>query len=144
MIRRTMRLRGVAALAAAGLLWGCGSSSKPPTAGVAGASAPAVTVTMGYHSFNPDTVTILVGQTVDWHNDTWISHTVTCDPSKAKTAGDAVLPAGATPFDSGEVARHTDYQYTFTVPGEYHYFCIPHESHGMLGKVIVQGPSTMP
>lgn len=26
---------------------------------------------------------------------------------------------------------------TFDVPGEYYYFCIPHESLGMLGTVIV-------
>ena len=91
MIRGMIRSFVTAVFAAAGLLAGCTSSSSPPTTGPA--STAAVTVTMGYHSFNPDTVTIQVGQTVNWHNDTWISHTVTCDPTKAQTAGDGSFPA---------------------------------------------------
>jgi plastocyanin len=33
----------------------------------------------------------------------------------------------------GEVYRHM-----FTIPGTYRYFCMPHESSGMLGQVVVE------
>ena len=121
------------------VLAGCLSTDKSPPEQLI--PNPAATVSMKWHSFDPKTVTIQQGQTVQWHNTTFISHTVTCDPEMAKKAGDVILPAGATAFDSGRI--HKDYQYTFTVPGTYRYICIPHESMGMIGEVIVQ-PATKP
>jgi hypothetical protein len=56
----------------------------------------AVVVDMGFQSFSPATVNISAGQTVEWRNTSLITHSVTDDPQLAKTAGDAVLPAGAT------------------------------------------------
>jgi type III restriction enzyme len=49
----------------------------------------------------------------------------------------AVLPRGAATIDSNDIAAGQTYLHTFTVPGTYHYFCEHHETHGMVGTVIV-------
>lgn len=90
-----------------------------------------------------------VGDTVVWANTGSRNHTV--------TAYDDGLPDGADYFASGgfegeQAAREAwansvggggvvqpgeTYDHTFEVPGDYYYFCIPHEDAGMLGKVVV-------
>jgi plastocyanin len=91
--------------------------------------------------FDPDRVNIEVGQTVLWNNTSDLPHTVTADPVKAKNKDDCNLPASANPFDSGIISPGHTYIQTFTVPGTYKYFCIPHETMGMTGQVIVN-PAT--
>ncbi len=48
------------------------------------------------------------------------------------------LPAGVEPFDSGKIDSNGNFWHTFTTPGVYHYICVPHESKGMSGTVVVQ------
>jgi plastocyanin len=91
--------------------------------------------------FDPDRAVIEAGQTVLWNNTSDLAHTVTADPAKAKNKEDCNLPAGANPFDSGIIRPGQTYFQTFTVPGTYKYFCIPHETMGMIGQIIVN-PST--
>lgn len=103
--------------------------------------AYAATVTAGMTNtlkFTPQTLTIHVGDTVVWKNGSALSHTVTDVPKLASKAGDAMLPKGAKPFNSGYIDPGQSYSHTFTVPGTYHYFCIPHEATGMTGVVIVK------
>lgn len=88
-------------------------------------------------AFEPATVTISVGERVAWHNTGQLVHTATCDPSKANDSASVQLPAGAAAWDSGAVAVGSTFGHTFEVPGEYRYFCIPHEAQGMLGTIIV-------
>jgi plastocyanin len=88
--------------------------------------------------FVPAEVTIPAGGTVEWKNTAIFPHTVTDDPALAKVAGDAALPEGAEAFDSGKLGFHKTWRRTFTTPGRYVYFCRPHETHGMVGVVIVQ------
>lgn len=87
--------------------------------------------------FVPATVNIGVGDTVKWTNPAVITHTVTFDPAQAATAGDVVLPAGVTPFDSGNMEEDGTFSHTFTVKGTYKYVCKFHEAMGMIGTVIV-------
>ncbi len=47
------------------------------------------------------------------------------------------LPAGAEPWDSGTVNGGESWSYTFETPGEYTYFCIPHELAGMVASLTV-------
>lgn len=94
----------------------------------------------------PATVEVGPGETVRWVNTGSMPHTV--------TAYEGQLPAGAAYFDSGGTATETDaraappgtwllknagFAVTFTVPGNYTYFCVPHESSGMVGTVVVKG-----
>jgi len=83
--------------------------------------------------FEPSAVTIRAGETVEWRNASHFRHTVTADPK----LGGAVLPAGATPFASGELQPGAIFRETLTVPGTYRFFCTPHEGIGMTGTITV-------
>jgi plastocyanin len=114
--------------------------SRPARAVAASAPARGDPVEVGMTNrleFTPDTVRITVGEAVRWRNTSDVVHTVTADPSKAVNPSNVRLPDGATPFDSGDLAPGATFEHTFTVPGEYLYFCIPHELAGMTAMVLV-------
>lgn len=91
--------------------------------------------------FSADTVRIRVGQAVRWRNTSDLLHTVTADPDRAVRDSSVSLPAGASTFDSGNLEPGAVFVHTFTVPGTYTYFCVPHEVAGMVGTVVVEeGP----
>lgn len=97
------------------------------------------------HAFEPEELTVQVGDTVTFSNDSSESHTV--------TAYEDGLPDGATYFASGDFASEQEarddvagglikpgktFDVTFDEPGTYRYFCIPHESDGMAGTIVVE------
>lgn len=96
------------------------------------------------HSYDPTTLTVQVGTSVSWENESSEAHSV--------TAYQASLPSGAKYFSSGgypseKVARahiaplmtNGDvFSFTFDEPGTYEYFCIPHEDQGMKGRIVVE------
>lgn len=88
--------------------------------------------------YSPKTVTIRAGDMVEWKNASGAVHTVTDDPALAAVAKDASLPKSAVAFNSGFLKAGQTYSHRFTVPGQYRYFCILHESSGMVGTVIVK------
>ncbi len=113
-------------------------TSNNSTTGSDTSGGASVVVTMNdQYRYVPDTITIAKGTTVEWKNTSASPHTVTDDPSKAQNSADAVLPAGAEPWDSGLIDPGKSFKRTFTVAGDYTYFCIPHESMGMVGKIKV-------
>ena len=147
MDRRTiLRVSGVAL---AGGLAGCGGSGSGDTP-TATAQGNLVEMTDDL-VFDPAEITVSVGDTVTWENVGSVPHSV--------TAYEEQLPDGATYFASGgfdgeEAARDAwgnssggtlfegqEYEHTFEVPGEYPYFCIPHEIGGMVGTVVVTDES---
>jgi len=89
----------------------------------------------GDYVFDPGTnapLTVDVGTTVTW---VWRSNqhniVVGSQPDPANwtgTEGDRY-----TTYNEG----HT-YQYTFDVPGKYHYWCQPHKGFGMVADLVVQ------
>ena len=88
--------------------------------------------------YSPDKVTIKAGETVEWVNNGDTIHSVSTEASEAQNAGDVSMPAGAQAFDSGFLPPGGKYEYTFKVPGTYHYFCLPHEKAGMVGTIVVK------
>lgn len=72
--------------------------------------------------YSVNVLTVPVGTTVEWVNQDSVIHTV--------TDVDGL-------FDSGFYGEGESWSYTFTEPGEYEYFCIPHP--WMRAKVIVEG-----
>jgi plastocyanin len=89
------------------------------------------------NTFEPKTITVKAGDTVVWKNVSSMSHSVTDVSSLASEAKDAALPANAKEFNSDLLPPGKDWSHTFTVPGTYKYFCIPHEELGMVGTVVV-------
>lgn len=144
---------GSAPVATAGTGGGAAAPTRPPAptsspsavpAGSPSAAPSAVaggqTVNMtDANQFQPATVTVARGTTITWLNVGTVPHTVTDDPTKAANPSDSVLPAGAQPWDSGMIAGGENFSHTFDTPGQYVYFCIPHESLGMVGRITVSG-----
>jgi plastocyanin len=82
-----------------------------------------------YHTwqFQPVEITVPAGTTVLWHNSGQLDHTATAEDKS---------------FDSGNVKPGGDFQFTFSTPGDFKYYCTPHKDLGMIGVVHVQGAST--
>jgi len=76
--------------------------------------------------FLPGEVTIGVGESITWHNDSGVIHTVT---SGSFEDG----PNGV--FDSSIIMSGDTFTHTFTETGQYEYFCSIHP--WMTGTVIV-------
>ena len=77
------------------------------------ASAPPkmVTVVIDEFKFEPATVTVHAGDTVEWKNDDFVPHTVTAD-------------AGPKPaFDSGKIDTGSAWRYVARKKGTYNYTC---------------------
>lgn len=81
--------------------------------------------------FAPDGFEIAAGETVRW---TWVAggHNVRADSTPADAEWQGTPGGDDTTYDEGST-----YEYTFDVPGEYEYVCIPHESLGMTGSFTV-------
>ncbi len=129
-------LSGRAKSTAAGLLVGLGMVLGAGT--VSAQDAAAVVGMTSDLKFDPPSVTISVGDTVEWRNTSQTVHTVTADPNKARDPEHVHLPAGAETFDSGVLQPGETFRYTFEVAGDYTYFCIPHEMQGMVAEVTVE------
>jgi plastocyanin len=122
-------------VAAALAISSCGLGGPAHQAPAANAAA---VVDMGFESYSPAEVTVGSGETVQWRNTSFITHSVTADPRRAKKPDDARLPPDVAPFDSGDIAAGQVYTRSFTVPGTYRYFCTHHEDDGMIGTVVVR------
>ena len=149
--RRYVKSIGAAAVGVA--LAGCGGDGGGGDGGDGGGGdggSGGTTVEMTDNLvFDPDSITVSVGDTVTWENVGSVGHTVTA-------YGDQI-PDGASYFasggfdseqaardaytvgdpDSGDVPGGESYEHTFETAGTYEYFCIPHES-SMVGTVEVQ------
>lgn len=88
--------------------------------------------------FVPAEIRVKVGDTVEWRNTQSYAHTVTADPRRVARKANIELPDGVQPFDSGKLGAGATFRYTFTSPGIYRYVCLPHETAGMLGTVVVE------
>jgi plastocyanin len=95
--------------------------------------------------FEPETVTISTGDTVQWRNDGNVAHIVTAYESELPNGADYFASGG---FRSEQAARKNlsdglvdpgeQFEHTFDTAGVCQYYCIPHESAGMTGSVQVE------
>jgi plastocyanin len=115
---RTLLLVAVLALS----VGACGSNDKKDSASdtteATSGATPATTITIKDLKFNPDTVSVKKGDTVEWKWDESVLHNVTGDGFKSDNQSDGT-------FD-----------HTFTKAGSYAYQCTLHA--GMKGTVEVQ------
>ena len=107
-------------------LLACGGS-EPTTTTAGGATTTAaaggdtVQVVMKNLSFDPETVTVTVGDTITWLNEDAAQHDVIADNGEFKS----------DLFGKGET-----FSFTFSQAGTYPYHCSVHA--GMAGTVVVQ------
>lgn len=120
------------------------ATETPPDETPADENSPAeepqgeVTISMTDNlTFEPREIVVRAGGKVTWVNDSDMDHTSTANKKRAADKANVRLPDGADPWNSGFVKPGESFTLTFDVPGEYHYFCIPHEKVGMLGVIQV-------
>jgi plastocyanin len=84
-------------------------------------------------SFDPDDFELAVGDTVLWE---WVGggHNVKYDDGAIPEASDWTGTEGSRTTTYGEGHAHW---HTFEVPGEYSYYCVPHQGNDMTGRFTV-------
>lgn len=83
--------------------------------------------TVGATAFDPNELTIFVGETVEWQN-TGGFHNV--------NGTQAAYPDNPESFGN-DVGSGWTFQFTFNMPGIYNYHCDPHQNNGMTGTITV-------
>lgn len=145
-----MNRRAFLAAASTGIavpLSGCLGGVTDGQFGVGGLSDEDFDIGMSANAFLSDEHEISVGETVVWGNNGSRGHTV--------TAYAGSIPESAAFFSSGghddtgaareewyasgdgNISPGETYEHTFEVAGRHNYFCIPHESGGMVGVIVV-------
>jgi amicyanin len=98
-----------------------------------GASGSEIDISPGSSSpsntkfFEPPTTTVKAGTTVTWKNADSTLHTVTSGSAEGGEAG--------KDFDSSYMTGGKTFQWTFSTPGTFDYFCTLHPY--MKGQVVV-------
>jgi plastocyanin len=90
----------------------------------------------GANTFSPDAVTINVGDTVHWVWDSDFHST-----TSGTCSGGNCTPDGK--WDSMIFNAPHTFNFTFTSPGTFPYFCIVHSEMGMTGTVTVAGAHSL-
>jgi len=151
--RRYSNLLGVAVGGIVLLIAACGtgpipgqSAGRPSSASSGSSSAGSCTAATASSSitiaagdnlkFSPASACLKLGGTVTWKNTGAVPHTTTDTPSLAAVASDSVLPSGATAWNH-QLPGGASFSLKLTVAGTYKYFCIPHETLGMVGSITV-------
>ena len=114
-----------------------GASVAAATLAVA-VGANAATIKLGGDNgelaFVPGTTTVKTGEKIDFVNNAGFPHNIVFDEDG--------IPGGV----NADAISHEDYlnapgqtvSNTFDTPGEYNFYCEPHQGAGMAGKIIVQ------
>jgi halocyanin-like protein len=100
----------------------------------------------------PESLEVLPGDTVVWENVGTAGHTITAYEDEIPEEADYWASGG---FDSEEAARDGwqekgliegggSYEHTFETEGTHGYFCIPHETAGMVGEIVVTPDAAPP
>ena len=94
----------------------------------AGTKTATVEVQLQNFSFNPPSVTITVGDTINWVNKTSTVHTT--------TSGSGCTSNGI--WDGSLPSFNSSFSFEFLSAGDFPYFCRPHCGLGMTGTIVVE------
>ncbi len=129
-----------ARLAAAALLVACGSAAPAPTAPP---KAATVIIDSSPEGYTTGLLEVSAGTVVTWMNTDKDLHTVTHskteDPHKADGTLDleALLFNFQLPGEAETAGQGSSASFTFSAPGTYYYFCLPHADR-MRAVVVVR------
>lgn len=151
--RRILKTAGILATGGVTSLAGCSSSgngddgSGEPTANGTddvGGSVGSNTIMMvtegsGYY-FDPIGLSVESGETVTFEIQSG-SHSATAYKEGTSSASVTRIPDEAEAFNSETLSEQgATYEHTFETTGTYDYFCIPHKTLGMVGRIVVGEP----
>jgi len=151
--RQVLKTAGIFATGGVTGLAGCSSSGNgdggdeptttatQETAGGSGDSNTVMMVTEGSeYYFDPIGLFIESGETVTFEIQSG-SHSATAYKEGTSSASVTRIPDGAEAFNSETLSEQgATYEHTFETTGTYDYFCIPHKSLGMVGRIVVGEP----
>jgi plastocyanin len=92
-------------------------------------------ITVRSFEFDPDSLSIVVGDTITWQ---WESGSHTTTNGLSSDPGDNPGALWDEPINS----TSTSFTRAFDLTGSFPYFCRPHELLGMKGKIVVETSST--
>jgi plastocyanin len=139
-MRRRTFLAGLAGTATAAGAVGEGAASTTPLQRQQGGK----THTIGMHTkdggyyFDPVGLYVKPGDTVKWVIKSG-SHSTTAYTKSNPQSSTTRIPKGAKGWNSG-VIDSGSFSYTFKKKGTYDYYCIPHKSLGMVGRIVCGAP----
>jgi plastocyanin len=91
--------------------------------------------------FDPIGLFVEQGETITWTLESG-SHSATSYTEDNPQASANRIPDDAESWNSGTLSEQgAEFTYTFEVPGTYDYYCIPHKTLGMVGRIVCQEPS---
>lgn len=94
----------------------------------------------GEYYFDPVGLHVEPGETVTWINESG-AHTTTSYSPENPGASVRRIPNEAEPWHSPTfVESGATFEYTFEVPGTYEYYCVPHKTLGMVGRIVCGEP----
>ena len=143
--RKFLETTAIIATGSVAILAGCASETGDE-ADSTQTKSPAETNTVQMVSgntnyyFDPIGLFIEKGETVTWKSKSG-AHTSTAYEKGTGPATVTRVPDGASSWNSGFISGGGQtFEHTFEVPGTYDYFCIPHKSLGMVGRIVVGSP----
>lgn len=90
--------------------------------------------------FDPIGLLVTPGSTITFKN-TKGSHSSTAYKEGTGSASVTRIPDQADAWDSGTLSESgATFEHTFEAEGTYDYFCLPHKSLGMVGRIVVGSP----
>lgn len=160
--RQLLRTAGIVATGGVTSLAGCGGSSNRNGGGDGDDTEPTPTETQGADNgsggskassntvlmvtegseyyFDPIGLFVEAGETVTFEIRSG-THSATAYKQGTSSASVTRIPDGAEAFNSDILSEQgATYEHTFETTGTYDYFCIPHKSLGMVGRIVVGEP----
>jgi len=126
----------LAPLLLTGVLLGCTESESPEPDPGSSEPADVVIAMTDEMTFEPRTVRVKPGTTVEWVNRGNLPHTATI---RAGNEPVEQRPDGAETWDSGLLESDERFRVTLTTPGAYRYVCTLHLASDMTGRIEVIG-----
>lgn len=95
----------------------------------------------GSYYFDPIGLYIKPGDTVRWINKSGGHSATSYTGNNPSYSGPQLIPESAEPWNSGVLNQpNATFTHTFRTKGTYNYYCIPHKTLGMVGKIVCGAP----
>lgn len=121
-----------------------GTATENAAGNAAGETGQSTTHTVGMYTqsgsyyFDPIGLYVQPGDTIEWILQSG-SHSTTSYSQANPSASTTLIPQDAQPWNSGTISSGS-YSHTFETRGTCDYYCIPHKTLGMVGRIVCGEP----